>query len=204
MAIGNRLLMQSMCLVPTIRDNLVGAATEEDECVEDVKRMQPDFLFCSEDLEVGYGPSLTQQVKKYSENTKVLMFLSKEKASMVDKCLESGVDGVMFISSLGTGDGDLVKAVRQVSQGGTYYPSDVQEQIKPDTRKLEILKELSIKESEVLRYISNGFSNDEIAKSLIVSENTVKTHVRNILQKLQKKDRTQLAVLALKNGITVE
>jgi DNA-binding NarL/FixJ family response regulator len=201
---GHRLLLQTMCLVPPIRENLVGAASEEDECMEDIKRLQPDLLFCTEDLEIGYGISLVQQVKRFSENTKVLMFLSRENAKVVDKCLESGVDGVMFISSLGTGDGDFVRALRKVSQGGTYFPSDVQAEMKVDTRKLEILKELSIKETEVLRYISNGFSNEEIAKDLVLSTNTIKTHVRNILQKLQKKDRTQLAVLALKNGITNE
>ena len=199
---GNRLLLNSFSLVPAINDNLVGNSTTEDEALEDCLKLFPDVFFVTETLEVGYGPSLIEKAKTYVPEIKTLIFLESETNEMVDKCLSSRADAVIFTSSLGTGDGDLVKAVRRLSRNLTYFPNDVVQNIGISSSKYDILNELSEREAEVLRCISDGFTNDEIAKTLVVSENTVKTHVRNILLKLGERDRTALAVLALKNGIT--
>lgn len=203
-AMGHRLLLGSFALVPAVKENLVGACTTEDECLDDALRLMPDVLFVTEGLEVGYGISLVEKMKVYLPELKTLLFLDSEKQEVVDKAVSSGADGVMFTSNIGDGDGDFIRAMNAISEGRTYFPSDVTKSISQNKEeRLAILGELTEREVEVLKEVSVGMTNSEICSKLNISIDTTKTHIKNLLSKLSGRNRTDLCVLALRNDITL-
>jgi DNA-binding NarL/FixJ family response regulator len=92
---------------------------------------------------------------------------------------------------------ELIKAIRAVDSGRKYIPADVAAILSESYGK----EELTPTESNVLRMIVGGMSNKEIAFALDVSENTVKTHVKNIFDKIGVSDRTSAATTAIKRGL---
>jgi len=92
---------------------------------------------------------------------------------------------------------DLINAIRTVNAGKKYIPADVAAILSESYGK----EELTPAESNVLRMIVGGMSNKEIAFALDVSENTVKTHAKNIFEKLGVSDRTSAATTAIKRGL---
>lgn len=92
---------------------------------------------------------------------------------------------------------ELVKAVRTVAAGRKFIPNDIAQILSEHLGK----EELTPTESNVLRMIVGGMSNKEIAFALDVSENTVKTHVKNIFDKIGVSDRTSAATTAIKRGL---
>ena len=101
----------------------------------------------------------------------------------------------------------LVTAIRVVAEGGSLFaPSVTRRLIEEFARRAPsapppALDELTARETEVLRLVARGLANAEIARHLVVSEHTVKTHVARILMKLGLRDRTQAVVLAYESGL---
>lgn len=92
---------------------------------------------------------------------------------------------------------ELTKALRAVAAGKKYIPSDIAEILSANFGS----EELTATETRVLQQIVAGKSNKEIAYDLNISENTVKTHVKNVFEKLQVSDRTSAATLAIRRGL---
>jgi DNA-binding NarL/FixJ family response regulator len=92
---------------------------------------------------------------------------------------------------------ELTKAIRVVASGKKYIPSDIAEILSEHLGEEELTKT----ETRILRYLVGGMSNKEIAFALDISENTVKTHVKNTFGKLGVSDRTSAATLAIKRGL---
>jgi DNA-binding NarL/FixJ family response regulator len=92
---------------------------------------------------------------------------------------------------------ELVKAIRTVAAGRKFIPSDIAQILTENIGQ----EDLTPTEATVLRMIVGGMSNKEIAFALDVSENTVKTHVKNIFEKIGVSDRTSAATLAIKRGL---
>ena len=99
-----------MSLAEPILQSLVGGTTTEDEVLQIQLESNPDLLITSEDLERGYGIRLVEKAKKQSPDLKALIFLSRETPEVVQEAMEAGADGVMFISSIGSRDGDFIHA----------------------------------------------------------------------------------------------
>ena len=102
---------------------------------------------------------------------------------------------------------DLVEAIRAVHRGEARLHPDIarklMEQVVQQASPLRQsqFEDLTEREREVINLVAKGRSNQEIANELVISEKTVKTHVSNILGKLQLEDRTQLAIYAIKKGL---
>ena len=191
-----------MSLAEPILQSLVGGTTTEDEVLQIQLESNPDLLITSENLERGYGIRLLEKAKKQSPDLKALIFLSRETPEAVQEAMEAGADGVMFISSIGTGDGDFIHALRTTNSGGIDYPRAVLQAATAKVKPAPILVEpLSERELEVIQCIIQGMKNAEIADSLLVSAETVKSHVSTAIHKLGVRDRTQAAVFALTHGL---
>ncbi len=202
---GDRLALNSFCLVKPIFNCIISASTTKAEGLKAVSEHQPDILFVTEDLEQGYGIGLVKEAKLACSQIKALIFLRRETTEVVNEALDAGADGVMFVSSVGTGRGDFIHALLTTLSGGIYYPADVRELIRTN-RKEEVVDPLDFsltsRELEVLDILVAGFSNKEIAESLFLSAETVKSHVSTIISKLGVRDRTQAAVFAIRNGFS--
>ena len=159
-------------------------------------------MITSEDLEKGYGIRLVEIAKQKSPDLKALIFLKRETPEVVQEAMEAGADGVMFNSSIGSGNGDFIQALSTTNSGGIYYPKAVRQVATAKVKSVPILIDpLSERELEVIRGIIQGMKNNEIAETLFISTETVKSHVSNAIQKLGVKDRTQAAVYALTHGL---
>ena len=200
LVLGDRLSLAALSVAEPIQPSLVGAATSEDDGMAMVLRLQPDLLICSSDLETGYGINLLQRVKTELPTTRLLIFLEHETKESVQEAMEAFADGVMFKSSLCTGEGDFVQALQAVAQGEVYFPEAIRAMAVPPSRKPDLpplVEELTPRELDVVSAVARGLSNTAIAKALGTSVETVKTHVTNAMDKLGVRNRTQLAVSAL-------
>ena len=198
----NRLTLAALCLCTPILQSLIGGATTEDEGLDLQSKFNPDILITSEDLEKGYGIRLVEKVKVHNPNITTLIFLGRETTDVVHEAMDAGADGVMFVSSVGSGHGDFIRALTTTSNGGVYYPKSVREAATAKVKQTSaIIDPLSERELEVLRCIIQGMKNSEIAESIFLSSETIKSHVSTLIQKLGVRDRTQAAVFALTHGL---
>ena len=140
---GDRLLLAALALGQIFQDGLIGACTTEQEALAHAAQA-PDLVLVTEDLEQGYGISLDQCI--------CLLFSSGAEA------LDAGAQGVIFVSSLGSGDGDFMKAIARTLEGGTYFPGPVRDAAAfhpgDSAEGLEALDQLSSREQEVLQALS--------------------------------------------------
>ncbi|MDO9508596.1 MAG: response regulator transcription factor [Thermovirgaceae bacterium] len=118
-----------------------------------------------------------------------------------DLC-EAGIHGCVSLSSSFS---DLIKGLRNVSGGGLYFDDRISAELPEVLSKINegalLIRLLTAREKEVVYLVSQGFSNQQIAKEMVLSEKTVKNHISHILRKLELKDRTQVAILAWKTGL---
>lgn len=201
---GDRLTLCSFCLAEPIYSSLVGAATTEEEGIDLVRRTQPDLLICSSDLETGYGINLLRRARSERPNCQLLIVLVRETKVVVREAMQAYADGAIFKSSLGTGRGDLISALQTISEGGVYFPEEIRRlawSSQHGTKPSALIEELTPRELEVVTAVACGLKNNAIAEQLGVSMETVKTHVGHAMDKLNARDRTQMAVRALLHGL---
>ena len=129
-----------------------------------------------------------------NRKAKIIVFAEHAGDAEISKALKKGALGYVCkdVEPL-----DLINAIRTVNAGKRYIPADVAAILSESYGR----EELTPSESNVLRMIVGGMSNKEIAFALDVSENTVKTHAKNIFEKLGVSDRTSAATTAIKRGL---
>ena len=199
---GDRLTLTATVMAPAIAQSLVGGATTEEEALEIQQDQNPDILITSESLEKGYGVRLIERAKKYNPGITALIFIKRETHDVVQEAMEAGADGVMFVSTIGTGDGDFINALRTTAKGGIYFPQPVINTYCAHNKPLPAnVEPLSERETEVIQCLVRGMKNTEIAETLIISPETVKSHVSSTISKLQVRDRMQAVAFALTHGL---
>lgn len=186
---------------------IVGVAEDGFLGVETATALHPDVVIMDVGMPHMDGIAATQQIKQQLPDVKVVMLTSHTDQTEVIAALSSGAEGYCV---KGTSVEQLVKAIAVVCEGATYLDAQVAKavinQLKPSapaskTPSSIAVGTLSERELEVLRLIVDGCSNPDIAKALYLSEHTVKTYVRGILNKLLVNDRVQAAVVALRSGL---
>lgn len=132
----------------------------------------------------------------FSENKRAGILILAEHAgdAEISRALKKGAAGYVCKD---VSENDLLKAIRAVGAGKKYIPADIAEILSENLGQ----EELTPRERKILQLIVGGSSNKEIAFDLDVSENTVKTHVKNVFEKLGVSDRTSAATRAIKRGL---
>jgi DNA-binding NarL/FixJ family response regulator len=150
------------------------------------------------------GIEATRRIVVDETSPRVLVLTTFDLDDIVYDALRAGASGFLLKDAP---EERLLTAIQVVSEGGSLFaPSVTRRLIEEFSRRAPTapppaLEELTVRELEVLRLLAQGLSNAEIAKQLVVSEHTVKTHVARILQKLGLRDRTQAVVLAYESGV---
>jgi DNA-binding NarL/FixJ family response regulator len=195
-------LEQSLSNAPGI--NVVGQADDGFLGVEEALKLKPDVVVMDIGLPRLDGIAATQQIKQKEPGIRVVMLTSHTSENEVIAALSSGADAYCV---KGTTVDRLLTAIAAAQEGASYLDPQVarsvMEHLKPavPSAEAEIIGQLSQRELEVLKLMVEGRSNPEIAAALYLSPNTVKTHVRGIMNKLAVDDRVQAAVVALRAGI---
>ena len=192
-------LEQSLSAYPQI--TIVGQAEDGYMGVEAAKQFNPDLVVMDIGLPRLDGIAATQQIKDALPHVRVVMLTSHTTEREIIASLSSGADAYCI---KGASVDRLLKAIAAAAEGATYLDPQIARQVlqhlSPPSPTGNITN-LSQREMEVLKLIVEGYSNPEIASKLFLSANTVKTHVRGIMNKLAVDDRVQAAVVALRSGL---
>ena len=188
----------------TIKDfEVVGEADSGEMAVQMVSELIPDIVLLDLIMPGMDGVETTRQIKKITPRTQVVVLTSYHEDVHIFPALKAGA--ISYILK----DMKMEKLVdalqRAVRHEVTLHPlvaERVLENIRgDDSEEPALFTELTERELDVLRLIAKGMTNSQIAENLVISENTVKGHVSNILSKLHLADRTQVAVYAWQSGI---
>ncbi|HQU84129.1 MAG TPA: response regulator transcription factor [Pyrinomonadaceae bacterium] len=158
------------------------------------KNLQPDVTILSLRLPDSCAIDALDDYFKHEKRAKVLVLADTAGDAEISKALKKGAAG--YICKDVSPD-ELIKAIRVVNSGKKYIPNDIAEILSENLFR----EELTATETKILQQIVAGRANKEIAYDLNVSENTVKTHVKNVFEKLGVSDRTSAATLAIKRGL---
>lgn len=169
--------------------------------VEAALKHRPDLIVMDIGLPRLDGIAATQQIKAALPNVRVVMLTSHTSETEIIAALSSGADAYCIKGADVT---RLIAAIAAAAEGATYLDPQIArrviEHLKPPMTD-NTIGQLSQRELEVLKLMVEGMSNPEIAAKLYLSPNTVKTHVRGIMNKLAVDDRVQAAVVALRSGL---
>jgi NarL family two-component system response regulator LiaR len=180
---------------------VIGEAENGARGVEMAAALHPDVVLMDLVMPELDGIAATQKICALGAGIKVLALTSFAEEDKVIPAIQAGASGYLLKD---VSPADLVEAIQAVARGEVRLnPHAAQRLMQQVTRPAiePAIAELTERESEVLRQVAKGLSNREIAERLVISEKTVKTHVSNILSKLNLGDRTQLAIYALKKGL---
>jgi len=186
---------------------VVGTATDGEEAVRVCREQRPDVVLMDVRMPVLDGIAATRELCA-DDGPRVLMLTTFDLDEYVYDALSAGASGFLLKDVAAE---TLFDAVRVVAAGDALLAPTVTRRLIDEFARLrprlatppERLAELTPRETEVLRLVAEGLSNAEIAERLVVTEETVKTHVSRVLQKLGLRDRTQAVVAAYESGLVV-
>jgi NarL family two-component system response regulator LiaR len=188
----------------TIPDfQVVGEAASGEEALSLVSELIPDIVLLDLIMPGMDGIETTRRIRQISPRTLVVVLTSYHEDVHIFPALKAGA--ISYILKDMKMD-KLVEALHRAVQGEvTLHPrvaARVLQNIRGENSEEQpLFTELTERELDVLKLIANGLTNSQIAEKLVISENTVKGHVSNILSKLHLADRTQVAVYAWQQGI---
>ncbi|EMY5507667.1 response regulator [Bacillus wiedmannii] len=182
---------------------IVGEAENGEEALTFIQTERPDVVLMDLSMPKMDGIEATKRIKQYDETIKILILSSFSEQDYVLPALEAGADGYQLKE---VQPEQLVASIIAVHEGNANFHPKVtpalfgRSAVKKEKEKEKPFSMLTKREQEVLREIAKGRSNKEIAAELHITEQTVKTHVSNVLAKLEVDDRTQAALYAVKHG----
>lgn len=149
------------------------------------------------------GIEATKAIIDKLPNAKVLALSMHNDSAYITKMLQAGATGYIL---KGSGKEELVQAIENVANGKSYFSGEVSDKMMEQFMKNKSAPQvkddlLSRRELEILRFISDGLTNAVIAEKLFISERTVDSHRRNILQKLNVKNSAEMVKFAYTNGL---
>ncbi len=181
---------------------VVEEASDGGDCIEKLQIIKPDILLLDINMPVMNGLEVLQKIRDMKWELKILLLTVHNEVEYLLKAVDIGANGYLLKDSESS---ELKKAIISVVNGEDY----IQPSLIPilnakmidrskDTEKLE---KLTNREIQVLKLLSIGKLNRQIAEELEISERTVKNHVSNIFKKIDVKDRTQAAVFTIRNNL---
>lgn len=182
---------------------LVGETGDSAEFVQIIDQSRPRVAVIDVSGRFEETIALVERLHQLHPDVGILVLADDIGPGVVDRCFQHGANGCLDKRT--TSCESLVDAVASVARGASIFPAQsfeslLQKRPEPDGR-VRVLGQLSVREREVLAYISAGADNLKIASHLGISERTVKAHVSSLYRKLNQENRTQIALLARELGV---
>jgi DNA-binding NarL/FixJ family response regulator len=173
---------------------LVAQASSGGETIEKFREHQPDVTLMDLRLPDMSGIDTLVAIRTEFPQARIVMLTTFEGDVDIQRALEAGARGYVLKSMPPK---DLIAAIRQVHVGKKRIPSEVAARLADHMGE----EDLTTREIEVLRKVAQGNRNRDIAEKLFISEETVKVHIKHIMEKLSARDRTEAIAIALRRGI---
>ena len=182
--------------------NVVDEATSGEEAIQKAMNLNPDLVLLDVRMARGDGLNALGRIKLERPEMPVLMFSTYDNPTYVARAVALGASGYIL---KGAPKDELISAITRSARGDSIW---TREELRRVTGALatprlnaDVEVPLTQRESEVLRQLTLGLTNKEIAQVLNISYETVKEHVQHILRKVGVSDRTQAAVWAVRKGL---
>ena len=196
---GLRMILQTEADI-----DVIGEAANGREVIEVCTNRQVDVVLMDVRMPDVDGIEATRQLMRIPQPPKVLVLTTFDLDDVVYNALRAGASGFLLKDAT---EERLTTAIRIVAEGGALFAPSVTRRLirefstRAPHRPNPDLGDLTDRETEVLCQIARGQTNAEIAATLFVTENTVKTHVARVLTKLHLRDRVQAAIIAYESGL---
>jgi len=180
---------------------VVGEAANGQQAVEKALELKPDIILMDNVMPVMTGAEATEHIIRQWPNAKIMMVTSFLDDDKVYPALEAGAVSYILKTSNAK---QIAEAIRKTINGETVLEPEVTTKMISRMRNnnnTALHEQLTEREMEVLLLVAQGKTNQDIADELFIALKTVKTHVSNILAKLDVQDRTQAVVYAFQNGL---
>ncbi|MCA1056461.1 response regulator transcription factor [Rossellomorea aquimaris] len=182
------------------RIEFLGEAKSGNEAVRLAKVHEPDVILMDLLMDDGNGIEATEKILTFLKDCKIIILTSYYDDEKVFPAIEAGAHSYLLKTASAE---EVTSAIYKAMKGESVIASKVADKMmtrfRPQERKPH--EDLTARELDVLRCLGEGMTNQEISEELFIGVKTVKTHVSNILGKLEVADRTQAAIYANRNGI---
>lgn len=179
--------------------DVIGEGKSGKDAIEKAHELKPDLILMDLLMDDMDGVEATEQVKKDLPNIKVVMLTSYIEDNEVYRALDSGIDSYILKT---TSASDIAEAIRKTYNNESVFEAEVLVKMRNRMKqRAELYEMLTEREMEILLLIAKGYSNQEIASASHITIKTVKTHVSNILSKLEVQDRTQAVIYAFQHNL---
>ncbi len=176
----------------------VSEAVNGKEGVEQALASRPDVIIMDIVMPEMNGIEATLAILKEWPEAKILILTSYLDNEKIYPVLDAGAHGYMLKTSSAE---EILRAVRKVAKGEFAIETEVSKKVEYHRNHIELHEDLTARERDILGLLAKGYENQRIADELFISLKTVKTHVSNILSKLEVSDRTQAVVYAFQHHL---
>jgi DNA-binding NarL/FixJ family response regulator len=176
---------------------VIARARDGEEALERIEQRKPQVALVDVRMPKLGGIELTRRSQRSTPETSILLYTGYGDRALLTEALDAGVRG--FVLKEAPMD-DLLRAVQSVATGGTYVDPVLAGTLAASSIGNK-LPELTQRERDVLRLLADGLANEEIGKRLFISAETVRTHVRKAMDKLDADTRTQAVARALRDRL---
>lgn len=177
---------------------VVGEAATGEEAVDLVARRRPDVVLMDCRMPGLGGIAAAGSITRDHPGVRVLMFTAHADQDLLWEALDSGAEGYLLKDS---DSGAVLGAIRQVLDGEPYVDPRLAPDFLRQLARPRASSVLSGREREILQMLADGYSNRQVSEQLVVSVETVKTHVKHILAKLQAEHRTQAVAIGIRQSL---
>jgi len=179
---------------------VVGEGSDGEQAIALAGELVPDVLLLDLLMPKLDGIAAVRAIKRLTPTTQIIILTSYYEDDQIFNAIKAGALSYLLKDASAH---DLVEAVGRAARGESMLHPLVAARLLQEIRHREHapFQDLTPRELEVLTYLARGRSNQEIARALVISEPTVRTHIANILSKLQLADRTQAAIYALQHQV---
>lgn len=178
--------------------DVIGEAANGQEAIDMVAKLNPDVVLMDMLMPVMDGITATLEIRKRFPDTEVIAVTSVLDDGSVVGAVRAGAIGYLLKDTQAE---ELCRAIKAAAAGQVQLSPEAAARLMREVRAPESPETLTERETEVLRLLAAGKANKEIARALTIGEQTVKTHVSNILAKLGVQSRTQAALHAARIGL---
>jgi DNA-binding NarL/FixJ family response regulator len=176
---------------------VLARARDGEEALERIEQRKPRVALVDVRMPKLGGIEVTRRAKRSTPDTAILLYTGYGDRALLTEALDAGVSG--FVLKEAPMD-DLLRAVHSVASGGTYVDPVLAGTLAASSVGQK-LPQLTQRERDVLRLLADGLSNEEIGKQLFISAETVRTHVRKAMGKLDADTRTEAVARALRDHL---